>query len=191
MTTVPTIAEEAREIARAMCQGFIAHDDGDMENAASRFADAYTRGFAVDGAVGQKAAQAFVDALAIKDAIDADQDRARRLVDPRWHDVHMRFRDLAATLNIDRRWAFHYCEFWRKHKGEVDYWSDGIEAERYMTARLAPPWLDKRSDGRNGPGALAFLYCAAVEAHDVHTDAGWRLAEGAMALYFEAVLEAR
>lgn len=193
MTNMPPIdvTAEAREIARAMCLGFVAHDDGEMDRALTHFTAAYRRGFGVDAGVAEGAGAAYVEALAIKDAIDAEPDRAARLVDARWHDVHMCFQRLADLLAIDRRWAFHYCEFWRKHKGEIDYWSDAIEAERFMTARLAPAWLDKQSDGRNGPGALAFLYAAAVEAHDVHTEAGWHLAEGAMTLYFEAVLAAR
>ena len=184
--------ETARRIAKLVCRGFVAHDEGRLELAGIHFGESYRLLFAgVDGDDAARAGRAFARALAIKDAIDADQDRVRRLVDTRWSDVHLAFVDVAELLGIDLRWAYHYAEFWRKHKGEIDYWSDGVAAERYLTARLAPTWHDKRSDGRNGPGPLPFLYAAAVEAHDLHTEAAWQMAEEVMALYFTAVLADR
>ncbi len=134
---------------------------------------------------------AFARALAAKDVIDAEQDRAKRMVDPRWDGVYRAFLEIAELLEIDPRWAYHYNQFWLKHKAEIEYWSDIVESERYWTLRLLPSWQDKQSDGRNGPGPLPFLYAAAVEAHDLHTPEAWEMAEEVMTMYFGAIFAER
>ncbi|MEL6543976.1 MAG: hypothetical protein AAFQ82_05085 [Myxococcota bacterium] len=181
-----------RIVARHVCKGFILHDEGDLSRAAEEFGHSYRlvfRDVSPDRAM--RAGDAFARALAAKDAIDVEQNRAKRMVDPRWDRVYRCFLEIADLLNVDPRWAYHYNQFWLKHKAEVEYWSDVVESERYWTQRLLPSWQDKRSDGQNGPGPLPFLYAAAVEAHDLHTPQAWEMAEGVMTMYFDAIFAER
>lgn len=184
--------ELARTVAQHVCRGFILHDDGDLDLAADEFGHSYRLVFDdVPCEKAMAAGKSYALALAAKDVIDCEQDRAKRLVDPRWDRVYRQFLEITGLLGIDPRWAYHYNQFWVKHKAELEYWSDVVESERYWTARLLPSWQDKQSDGRNGPGPLPFLYAAAVEAHDLHTEAAWKMAEEVMTMYFGAIFAER
>jgi len=138
-----------------------------------------------------KAAQHYVEALRIKDLIDAEPDRATRLTDPRWGEVYQSFLKNAQTLRLDPRWAYHHHAGFQKHKGELDYWTDLMLAERYMLDRILrhSRWREKRSDGRNGPGPLPFLYMVSAECHDLHHPQAAALSLEMMAIYFTVVLD--
>jgi hypothetical protein len=181
----------AESLAADIVAVFVFHDQGRLHRAAQKLATVYEKLFPdLGGPRALAAAQSYTAALAIKDAIDEQEDRAQRLVDPRWGQVHERFLETARELGLDPRWAYHHGEGYRKHKGEVEYWSDLIKAEEYFCARAArnPAWQLKQSDGRNGPGPLPFLYLVAAECHDLHSEEAARLAQAAMALYFAALL---
>lgn len=181
----------AERLAADIVAAYVHHDQGQLDRAADKFASVYQELFpAVGENRARAAARSYVAALAIKDDIDRQADRATRLVDPRWGQVHEQFLATASELDLDPRWAYHHGEGYRKHKGEIDYWPDLIKSEEYFCARAArnPSWLEKRSDGQNGPGPIPFLYMVAAECHDLHNPQAVRLALAAMTLYFTALV---
>jgi len=187
-------SSRAESLARDVLRAYRAHDEGDLAAAASSLARVYVALFRdIPADACERAARAYFGALGIKDRIDEEPDRGRRLTDPRWGSVYDRFLETAEALRLDPRWAYHHLQGFQKHKGELDYWNDLIAAERLFVARVARDarWQDKKSDGRNGPGPLPFLYMVSAECHDLHSREAAELSLQVMTLYFAAVLGER
>ena len=181
----------AARLARDVLRAYQAHDEGDLASAAASLARVYAALFRdVSADECERAARAYFSALAIKDRIDEEPERTRRLTDPRWGAVYERFLETAEALRLDPRWAYHHHQGFQKHKGELNYWDDLVAAERLFVARVAGDdrWARKRSDGRNGPGPLPFLYMASAECHDLHSREAAELSLAVMTLYFAAIL---
>lgn len=188
------VTAQAEELAGEILNAYHEHDQGNLDAAAASLAKVYTALFPdVAKHSCMAAAEAYFAALSVKDRIDEEVDRNLRLTDPRWAGVYERFLDTATILGLDRRWAYHHCAGYQKHKGELEYWHDLIAAEQLFLERVLrnKNWVDKRSDGRNGPGPLPFLYMVSAECHDLHSREAAMLSKSMMAMYFTIVLGER
>ncbi|HLC79366.1 MAG TPA: hypothetical protein VJG83_02955 [archaeon] len=89
------------------------------------------------------------------------------------------------------KFAKHNADCWKNHKIKKDYITEAIKAQEIFVSRVLKnkKWYEKRKDGLNGPGPLPFLYLVAIEAHDLHDDEAWNLAEDAMTLYYKIILK--
>lgn len=185
-----SLRDAAARLAYTLCTAFIRHDQARYGEAAGCFAEVNIALFPELRDSARNAAQHFTNALRIKDAIDLADDRKIRFADPRWAEVYVEFLKYCSALHVPIDYAYHATEFWRHHKGERDYWTHCLAAERIVAERLLgdSSWTTKKSDGRNGFGILPALYLVGVEAHDLHSDAAWDMAQRAMALYFEIIL---
>ena len=185
------VTAQAEELAEEVLNAYYEHDQGNLTAAASSLAKVYAALFTdVANHLCVTAAEAYFAALSIKDGIDEQSDRSHRLTDPRWASVYERFLETATILGLDQRWAYHHSAGYQKHKGELEYWHDLIAAEQYFLERVLRDkhWVDKRSDGRNGPGPLPFLYMVSAECHDLHSRKAAILSKSMMAMYFTIVL---
>ncbi len=191
METIIKVTQRAENLADQILRAYYEHDLGNLEAAASNLAQVYEALFPdVPVESCQQGAHAYFAALAIKDSIDEEADRSKRLTDPRWSAVYEHFLTTAHALGLDPRWAYHHYQGFQKHKGELEYWQDLMAAERFFLARVLRDdhWQYKRSDGRNGPGPLPFLYMVSAECHDLHSRKAAALSRSIMAIYFTLVL---
>ena len=191
-----SLDDAPREMARKICQGFLAHDRGEREAALSafEFVDALQfRNKAPDDV--HLAADALVGALWAKDDLELrylrngtlDRDG---LADADWSPVRRKFRERAAALGIDQEYAALKTDAWRQHKTGGDYWTPFQRAQllELRTALGDPAYPGKPKEGRSGPGPEALRYALAVELHDMHTRRHWKQAEEAMVPYFERIV---
>jgi hypothetical protein len=191
-----SLDDAPREMARNICQGFLAHDRGDRGSAveAFEFVDALQFRDAEPKDV-HLAADALVGALWAKDDIevrhlrDGALDEAG-LAEADWGPVRKKFRERAALLGIDQEYAELKTEAWRRHKTGGDYWTP-FQRAQLLELRAAlgdPDYPGKPKEGRSGPGPEALRYALAVELHDMHTRRHWEQAEEAMVPYFERIV---
>lgn len=185
-----------RQMARRICQGFLAHDRGDREGAleAFEFVDMlqFQHGDPTDIHL---AADAFVDALWAKDDLELRYMRngtlnEEGLADADWSPVRKKFRERAAALGIEQEYAKLKTEAWRRHKTGGDYWTLFQRAQLFelRAALQDPTYPRKPKEGQSGAGPEALRYALAVELHDMHTSRHWEQAEEAMIPYFEHVM---
>ena len=183
------IYAKAEQIAWFECLGFIEHDKENYELAAKYFSRTYLEAYNISKEKAEEAAKNHVDALKVKDQIDKEKDRRKRFVDHRWKRVCEKLQAMAEALEVEDNFAYHTTEFWRKHKGERDYWSDCFEAQKiFLKSKIKKEWQEKKSDGRNGAGLLPTLYLASVEGHDLHSDEAWEITKKINALYYYVIL---
>lgn len=186
----------AERAATALCAGFQAHDDRERERAVEAFAavDAYQ--FAhVEAATVRRAAEAYVDALWAKDAVedgcrtDGEIDESA-LATADWSPVENALAERAALLDVDPEYAALTTEGWRRHKVGGDYWTPHLRAQQLelQAALRDPEYPSKPSHGRSGAGPEATRYLLGVELHDTRQ---WREARAVMVPYFERIGRAR
>lgn len=195
VTSVPQ-DEVPREMARQICKGFIAHDQGDRNSAIDSFNFVDKLQFRH---VGQDrvsiASEALVEALWAKDEIevmhveDGSVDKAS-LSEADWSPVRAKFRERAAALGIKQEYASFKTEAWRQHKIDGDYWTPFQKAQvlELRCALQDSTYPEKPSDGQSGPGPEAIRYLLGVELHDMHTSTHWEQAVDAMYPYFKYIL---
>lgn len=195
---VGAIGEAAEYMAKQVCLGFQAHDEGDRDGAVDAFFEVDRRQFAhVDDREARAAAAAYVDALWAKDRIE---DRHRRdgvldrqaLAEADWGPVAGAFRERAAHVGIDPRYAELSTRAWEHHKTGRDYWTPMVRAQVFelRAALQDPDYPRKPSDGLAGPGPEPMRYALAVELHDMHTEDRWAEAAAVMRPYYGRVLRA-
>lgn len=191
------ISKTADYMAKQLCVGFRAHDEGRREATVNAFFEVDRRQFAYfDDPTTRKGATAYVDALWAKDAIEdehTDSDgtlRTEALVTADWGEVDHCFRRRAEILGIDERYATKSTEAWRRHKVGGDYWTPMMAAQTYelRAALRTAVYPEKPSGGESGFGPEAARYALGVELHDMHTQAHWEQAATTMKPYFEKVL---
>ena len=186
----------AAHMAIEICRGFKHHDDGDRRAAVESFAAVDELQFAhLDGDDAREAAEAYVDALWAKDAVeepfttDGEIDQAG-LAGADWGEVEAAFMRRADVVNMNPRYAEKSTVAWRNHKVGGDYWTPIEEAQMYeiRAAIDDPAYPHKPRYGRSGFGAEPVRYALAVELHDMHTDDHWQQAAEVMQPYFEFIL---
>ena len=186
---------KSAKLANAICSAWILHDKEQLEQAEKKFTLVFETLFPeLPIERTRHAAHAITTALALKDEFDdVTRDRETRLANPRWKEVYNQFIEFSDALGLPTSYAYYYTEFWRKHKGGLDYWNDCLTAERIFASRVTGNrvWVDKMRDGINGPGLLASLYLVSVEAHDLRSDEAWNVARKAMEQYYRIILLSR
>lgn len=185
-----------REMARKVCEGFLAHDRGDREAAVEAFEFVDALQFQdVESENVRLAAEGLVGALWAKDDLevrhlrDGTLDR-EGLAEADWGPVRKRFRERAAALGIDQEYAELKTEAWRRHKTGGDYWTLFQRAQllELRTALGDPSYPGKPKEGRSGFGPEALRYVLGVELHDMHTRRHWEQAADAMVPYFQRIV---
>lgn len=186
---------ESNRLANAICNAYILHDQGKLDKAVSYFEEVYSALFPfLPPKRTRKAAESITAALAVKDQFDyGGVDRDKRFSNPRWTEVYNHFLEFCKALGLPESYAYHHTEFWRKHKGERDYWTDCLAAEKIFGEHVIgnKNWISKTRDGRNGPGMLAALFLVAVEGHDTSTKQAWDMTRKAMEQYYHIILASR
>jgi len=192
----PDMRERAREMASALCRGFVAHDDGDRAEAIEAFSTVDRHQFAhLDEERAREASVAYVDALFAKDDVELEHLRngdldAESLDATDWGPVLRQFRIRAATAGIDPEYARASATAWRRHKTGGDYWTPMQRAQMLeLRAALADPsYPGKPKYGQSGFGPEPVRYVAGVELHDMHSESHWEQAITVMTPYFERIL---
>lgn len=188
----------ARYMAEQICSGFQLHDRGQRDEAVEAFYAVDRNQFdraKPDEAL--RAAEAFVDALWAKDALEK-----RHLVggvidsesvgEGDWGTVQEPLERRAEAVGIDAAYAHHTTEAWRKHKTGEEYWTDFLAAQTHelRAATGDATYPDKPKEGQSGYGPTATRYVLAVELHDMHTRDTWEEAIRVMVPYYTTVLRA-
>jgi hypothetical protein len=193
----PDRRERASEMATALCRGFVAHDNGEREEAIEAFSTVDRNQFPKldDGDV-RLAATAFVDALWAKDDIEFrhlsegefDRDGIR---EASYSPVKRELRKRAAIVGADPRYAETKATAWRRHKAGGDYWTPFLRSQIYevRAAIDEPEYPNKPRSGVSGPGPEPMRYMLAFELHDMRTEAHWKQGIDVMIPYFERILE--
>jgi len=187
----------AAYMAGQLGRGFVFHDQRQREAAVEAFAAVDTLQFAhLDEAAAREAAEAYVDALWTKDAVE-DACRtggdgridAASVAEADWSGVEAGFERRAEVAGIDPAYASLTTEAWINHKSGGDYWTPMMEAQmlELRTAMDDPTYPDKPRSGQSGFGPEPARYALGVELHDTR-----RFDEGreAMIPYFERILHA-
>jgi len=189
-TTKPPENRRATVAAKAICEGFRLHDQGQYREAIDSFSEADEIWFDVNEQTARKAATAYVDALRLKDEIE----RNNELIGlGNWDQVEGAFRRRAEVLGIDTAYAPLVTDAWKAHKVEEDYWTPMLLAQQLVVQAATgnedyPP---KASDAEHGFGPEPTRYLLGVELHDLHTEDRWSEAVANMTTYFERILELR
>jgi len=189
------VRSTAERMATYMGLGFKYHDDRHRERAVDAFAVTDQLQFRhVSEDVARSAAEAYVDALWKKDAIERScmeggEIDAAALDEADWSAVRSAFGDRASLVGIDPRYAEQSTVAWRRHKTGGDYWTPMLEAQTYelRAAMATDDYPDKPRYGQSGHGAEAVRYLLGVELHDTRE---WEAAHSAMVPYFERILQA-
>ena len=191
-------ADVAREMAEEICLGFRWHDRRERTRAVDAFAFVDRRQFAhLDAATARTAADAYVDALWAKDAVeesctvDGELDYDA-LAEADWSPVEAAFAERAEIVGMDPRYARDSTVAWKRHKVGGDYAQPMQRAQVYelRAAMGDPEYPHKPHQGQSGYGPEAARYLLSVELHDMHTEDHWKQALETMVPYFERVLRA-
>lgn len=188
----------AARMAREVCRGFRAHDNGERAAAVDAFATVDTLQFAhLSEKTAQAAAEAYVDALFRKNEVEFAALRDGELDESTvaaadWSPVAAKFRERAALVGMDSTYATASTEGWKQHKAGGDYWTPLQRAQMHelRAAMDDPTYPGKDRYGHSGFGPEPVRYVLGVELHDMHTQRHWAEAERVMTPYFERVLEA-
>lgn len=190
----------ARYMARELCAGFRYHDRGERAEAVASFHEVDRRQFAhLDDGTALDAAEAYVEALFAKDAVEAPHRRERDgrldrepVADADWSPVRSALADRAAAVGMDPAYAEATARSWRNHKTGGDYWSPMLRAQlvEFRAAIGADAYPDKPSDGLAGAGPEPVRYLLGAELHDLHDPTRWEEALRVMTPYFDRILRA-
>jgi hypothetical protein len=193
------IRGEARRMAERVCAGFQLHDDRRRREAIDAFLFVDARQFpGIPATDARAAAEAYVDALWAKDAVeDRHRDEhgeidAERIATADWSDVRRALLRRTDAAGIHERYAERTTLAWRNHKARRDYWTPFMDAQR-LELRAAlddPAFPAKPREGQSGYGPLVVRYVLGVELHDAHTSAAWREAIDVMTPYYRRILAA-
>lgn len=198
-TSLDTVAhhgETARELARNLCEGFVAHDKRDRDRALTAFIAVDRGQFPWLGEVeARRTAGAFVDALWEKDAIESPYTVERdlkdldRLAAADWDRVYAPLKRRAEIIGMSTEYAAHTTEAWRQHKTGGDYWTPTLIAQNHeISAAIGERLPEGTGFGHSEHGHLAARYLVGVELHDMHSDQHWEQAIDLMTVYFAEML---
>ena len=197
-------ADRPTEVAEKICEGFVRHDRRDRDGAVAAF-------FAVDRAQfahlededALAAAEAFVDALWAKDAVEAEHVEAAEsgtspesfddagLAAADWSEVAGHLARRAAIVGMDLEYATATTVAWRRHKTGGDYWTPTLCAQAHeVRAAMDGEEAAKHRHGRSGFGHLPARYLVGLELHDMRTESHWKQAVAVMTPYFAEILDA-
>lgn len=185
----------AERMAMRMGLGFKYHDDRQRTEAVDAFAVTDREQFPhLDAETARDAAEAYVDALWEKDAVerscmvDGEID-ADALDEADWSPVRSAFARRARIVGMDERYAEASTVAWRRHKTGGDYWTPMKEAQviELRAAMGREDYPQKPRYGQSGHGPEAVRYLLGVELHDTRE---WEQAFEVMVPYFEHVLRA-
>lgn len=185
----------AERMATYMGLGFKYHDDRRRAEAVDAFAVTDRAQFQhVAPETARRAAEAYVDALWEKDAVersctvDGDID-AEALDEADWSPVRSAFARRARLVGMDERYAELSTVAWRRHKTGGDYWTPMKEAQviELRAAMQREEYPQKPRYGQSGYGPDAVRYLLGVELHDTRE---WEQAHEVMVPYFERILRA-
>jgi hypothetical protein len=198
-TATESPEDRAERMAKAVCEGFVAHDDREWEAAVEAFATVDRGQFAhLSEAEVYAAAEAYVAALWEKDRVEDEHIDgehgvdAEALDDADWSGVEDCLRERADIVGMDATYATATVEAWRNHKTGGDYWTPTMVAQRVeVDAALGEAAPDKEKFGRSGFGHLPAFYLAGTELHDMHTRRHWKQAAQLMTMYFQEILLSR
>ena len=195
-----TTARLATRMAERLCTGFRKHDERDREGALEAFAMVDANQFAHLGREeARAAADAYVDALWAKDAVEFPYIDGRTVVDRAgleradWERVEAPLRRRAAIVGMDEAYAECTTIAWKRHKVGGDYWTPTLAAQHHeiRAALGVEDYPQKTGFGESGFGHLAARYLVGVELHDMHSDRHWELAIDTMTVYFAELLSLR
>lgn len=187
-------------MAERLCTGFRKHDERDREGALEAFAMVDANQFAhLDRGEARAAADAYVDALWAKDAVELPYIDGRTVVDRAgleradWGRVEAPLRRRAEIVGMDPAYAEHTTTAWKRHKVGGDYWTPTLAAQHHeiRAALGAENYPEKAGFGESGFGHLAARYLVGVELHDMHSDHHWELAVDTMTVYYTELLTLR
>lgn len=185
----------AARLAGRLCEGFRHHDRRERVASIEAFAAVDRHQFAhLDESRARDAAEAYVDALWEKDAVedahrvDGTLDRDR-LATAEWDSVERPLARRASVVGMDAAYARLTATAWRRHKTGGDYWTPTLRAQGHeVRAAIGPSGAEKAGDGIEGVGALPARYLVGVELHDMHSAAHWQEAVEVMTPYYAAIL---
>lgn len=190
--------ESARALAKQITHVFRYHDENEREAAIEAMCVVDEAQFAhLSAEEADAAAEAYVDALWAKDALEAEYTAdtgeldCEGLFEADWSPVESAFRRRADVAGIDERYADVSTVAWRNHKaGRGDYWTAFQQAQVYelRAALQDEEYPHKPRYGQSGFGPEAARYTVGVELHDMHTEEHWRQAVEVMTPYFERIL---
>ena len=179
----------ARQMARAVCQAFMLHDDKDYEGSAQKFADVYQSLFDIQRDKAMRMGRLFVKALEIHDHIEDVFNGTDGEVynHDRWQEVEKCLLDICKEAGISDRWAKEYTMFLKHHTAYVHKEDSFIK--HLISAEAA--MIEDITKNRKWAEALSPIYVCCVRGHDMHTDKAWKFNEDLMAVYYEKILEAK
>ena len=200
----PAVDDLAEHAAEKICEGFLMHDRRDREGAVEAFFAVDRLQFAhLDAAAALEAAEAFVDALWAKDAVEAgyveadgseddpeDFDDAG-LAAADWRPVADALARRAEVVGMDPAYATATTLAWCRHKTGGDYWTPTLRAQAHeVRAAMGEAGTAKNRHGQSGFGHLPARYLVGLELHDMRTEAHWKQAAVVMTPYFAEILAA-
>jgi hypothetical protein len=182
------------EVAKQLALGFKHHDQRNRQEAVDAFAVVDRFQFRhVSAETAHRAAEAYVDALWKKDAveescmIDGEID-AEALDAADWKPVRRAFERRASVAGIDPAYAELSTVAWRRHKTGGDYWTPMMRAQMHelRAALQDADYPHKPRYGQSGFGPEASRYALGVELHDTRK---WEQAVRAMTPYYQHIDE--
>jgi len=186
--------QEPKEVAKQLALGFKAHDERNREEAIEAFAVVDQFQFChVSVETARKAAEAYVDALWEKDAVeqscmvDGEMDMDA-LDEANWEPVRLAFERRASLVGMNPAYAELSTVAWRRHKTGGDYWTPMMKAQMYelRAALQDPDYPHKPRYGQSGFGPEPAQYNLGVEYHDTRQ---WKKAVQAMTPYFQRIAD--
>ncbi|MFC4356803.1 hypothetical protein ACFO0N_02440 [Halobium salinum] len=192
-----SLDDVARRMAEGVCAGFKYHDQRRHEEAVEAFYVVDINQFpGVEDEVAYNAAEAYVDALWEKDAVeerhlvDGEIDPGS-MADADYTSVYDPLARRANLLGVDELYASRTAEAWHLHKTGDDYWTPFLEAQDLeLQVAMGEAYPDKPRGGQGGYGPLATRYLVGVELHDMHEPECWERAVDVMAPYYRQILDA-
>ena len=192
------------EIAERICEGFVRHDRRDRDGAVAAFFAVDRAQFAhLDDEDALAAAEAFVDALWAKDAVEgehveeSESDTTPESFDDAglaaadWSAVAGHLARRAAIVGMDIEYATATTVAWRRHKAGGDYWTPTLCAQAHeVRAAIGGEQAGKHRHGQSGFGHLPARYLVGLELHDMRTESHWQQAVAVMTPYFAEILDA-
>ncbi|MFB6310150.1 MAG: hypothetical protein ABEH64_03095 [Salinirussus sp.] len=182
-------------MATRVCEGMLAHDARDREEAIEAFAEVDELQFShIDADAARRAAIAYVDALWEKDRIErsamADGELDRSLLAAAdWEPVRASFERRADAADICDNYAERHTRAWQRHKTGGDYWTPMMAAIRdELRAALQDARYPRKEHGQSGFGPEPARYALAVELHDMRSKRHWQQNRRVMIPYYERIL---
>ena len=190
--------QRARHVAEQVCAGFQYHDRLQRAEAVDAFHEVDRNQFAhLSDEEARSAAEAFVDALWLKDSVERSSSEAGEVdrdavSDADWSDVYESFHERAEVVGMDEAYADLTVTAWKRHKSAGEYWTPLLKAQ-LIEYRKATGWTtypEKPNEGESGFGPAPMRYVLGVELHDLHHTEAWREAINVMTPYYRSILKA-